>query len=56
MVLKPMHRVEYELLGNEVNLLKKEINPIKKAEGMVNQVESSFKDVIKIMIYLKIHL
>ena len=39
MVLKPMHRVEYELLGNEVNLLKKEINPIKKAEGMVNQVE-----------------
>ena len=38
-VLKPMHRVEYELLGNEVNLLKKEINPIKKAEGMVNQVE-----------------
>ena len=38
-VLKPMHRVEYELFGNEVNLLKKEINPIKKAEGMVNQIE-----------------
>ena len=38
-VLKPMHRVEYELLGNEVNLLKKEINPLKKAEGMVNQIE-----------------
>ena len=38
-VLKPMHRVEYELLGNEVNLIKKESNPLKKAEVMVNQIE-----------------
>lgn len=36
--LKPMHRVEFELLGNEVNNIKKLTNPLIKAERMVNEI------------------
>lgn len=36
--LKPMHRVEFELLGNEVNNIKKITNPLIKAERMVNEI------------------